>query len=176
MVSRFSGLAAITLSLTMSGGVAAQDSAPQNPPQAILTLSGCLNIVTSAERLACLETATRALESAIRDGDVLVVDQNLASEARRQAFGTNSAPIDVLQSVQPTDRIDSIETTLSRASQGADDRWTFFLADGSVWTQVGSDRVSIRNREGEPVRVRRAAMGSYLLVVGRSVAVRVRRR
>lgn len=176
MVFRFAAFATVTLLVSMSTDAAAQDTSLRASPQTVQTLSACLGIVTSTERLTCLETATRALEAAIRNGDVLVVDQNLATEARRQSFGTNAAPIDILQPVQPSERIDAIETTLSRASQSGDGSWTFVLADGSVWTQVGTDRVIIRNREGEPVRVRRAAMGSYLLVVGRSVAVRVRRR
>lgn len=175
MASRFI-IAAMASLCAMSSSSAIAQSPARETPGAVQALSRCLIIAAAAERLTCLEAATRALDTAIRDGVLVVVDQSLATEARRQSFGTNAAPVDVLLPVQSAQRVDAIETSLTRASQASDGHWTFFLADGSVWTQIGTDRVTFRNREGEPVRVRRAAMGSYLLTVGRSTAVRVTRR
>ena len=71
--------------------------------------------------------------------------------------------------------VDSIETTLVRAGLAGENKWVFTLADESVWRQIDSDRVNFRNRPGEAVRVRRASLGSYLMTIGNSRAVRVRR-
>jgi hypothetical protein len=71
--------------------------------------------------------------------------------------------------------IDSIETTLQSANQVADNRWVFRLADGAVWRQIDSDPFRYRPRPGDAVRVRKASLGSFLLTVGDSRAVRVRR-
>ena len=72
-------------------------------------------------------------------------------------------------------QIDSIETTLQSATQNADNRWVFRLADGGVWRQIDSDPLRIRPRQGDAVRVRKASLGSFLMTVGGSRAVRVRR-
>lgn len=174
MVSRLLTLPAAFFGL-VAVDVSAQDAGRASPPRIVASLSECLAITADTQRLQCLDAAARAIDSAIRSGDLLIVDRQQATEARRQAFGTSSAPADILQPARPADRIDSIETTLTRASQAGDGRWTFVLADGSTWNQVDTDRVRVNNRAGETVRVRRGALGSYLLVVGRSGAVRVRR-
>lgn len=165
-----------TLAVTMASHAAAQERPRSHPPETVAALSRCLPLRSDPERLACLDSAARAIDAAVNRGELLIVDRGQAAEARREAFGTNAAPADILQADRAEERIDAIETTLIRASQAGDGRWTFVLADGSVWTQVDTDRVRITNRTGEPVRVRRAALGSYMLVVGRSGAVRVRRR
>ena len=73
------------------------------------------------------------------------------------------------------DEVSSVETTLTRARQGGDGKWVFRLSDGSTWRQIDSERVFFPNREGTEVRVRRAALGSFMMTVGSSRAVRVRR-
>lgn len=175
MVSKLLPAAIVVLMSTVAMDARSQDPAPPQTPQLMATLSRCLDIATATERLTCLDGTTRAIEAALRSGDLLVFDRQQATQARREAFGTSAAPIDILQPPQLADRIDSIETTLTRASQAGDGRWTFTLEDDSVWTQIDTDRVRIVDRAGETVRVRRGALGSYLLVVGRSGAVRVRR-
>lgn len=73
------------------------------------------------------------------------------------------------------EQLDAVETTLVSASQGADGKWLFRLADSSEWRQIDSSPVRFQNRQGTDVRVRRAALGSYQLTAGRSRAVRVKR-
>ncbi len=82
---------------------------------------------------------------------------------------------DLFQRGEQPDTLDAIETSLTRAGQYAEGKWTFTLADGSIWRQIDSEPVRFRNREGQAVRVRRAALGSFLLTVDGSRAVRVRR-
>jgi hypothetical protein len=90
-------------------------------------------------------------------------------------FGFQLPTITLFEQGERAEPIGEIETTLTRAGMSGEGRWVFTLADGSVWRQIDTERVSFRNQAGEPVRVRRAAMGSYLLTAGRSRAVRVRR-
>lgn len=174
MVVRVSSAALVVLAFTVANPANAQQAAPVGSP-AIANLASCRTITVASDRLSCFDRAAGELETALRSGEILVVDRTQATAARRQAFGTTDAPADILQPPRQEDRIDSIETTLVRATQSGDERWTFVLADGSTWRQVDTDRVRINNRAGETVRVRRGAMGSYLLVVGRSGVVRVRR-
>lgn len=175
MVVRVLSAPLIVLAFATAPPTNAQEAAAPAGTPAIASLSSCRTVSEASERLSCFDRAALELETALRSGEILVVDRAQATAARRQAFGSTSAPADILQPPRSEDRVDAIETTLTSATQAGDGRWTFVLADGAIWTQVDTDRVRINNRVGEPVRVRRAAMGSYLLVVGHSGAVRVRR-
>ena len=105
----------------------------------------------------------------------IVIDRAAVNETRRQLFGFEMPTLPRLFGNDAGEDLDSIETTLERASLSGENRWVFRLADGSVWRQIDSERVRFRNRAGEPVRVRKASLGSFLMTVGDSRAVRVRR-
>lgn len=154
----------------------AQERAPALArPELLNRLTDCRAIEVDAQRLACYDAAASALDAAERQGDVVVVDRAQIGETRRQLFGFQLPSISLFERDGAVEQIDSIETTLTRASQMGEGRWVFTLDDGGVWRQIDSDRVRFENRSGQPVRVRRALMGSYLLTVGDSRAVRVRR-
>ncbi len=164
-----SGLATVAALVALSIPAAAQER-----PQALEQVTACRAVADGQARLACYDAAVGALDTAQRQGEVLVIDRAQASEAGRRQFGFAMPSLPQLFGGSDSD-IGSIETTLQSATQMADGRWTFRLADGSVWRQVEWERASFRNRPGEPVRVRRAAMGSFLMTVGNAGAVRVQR-
>lgn len=175
MVVKVLTVPAFVAALAFGTIVHAQEPASSTMPRTVADLTFCRSISAVSERLACFDRTAQTLDTALSSGELLVVDRTQATAARRQAFGSTTAPADILQPPRAEDRIDAIETTLTRATQSGDNRWTFVLADGSTWIQTDTDRVRIVNRAGETVRVRRGALGSYLLVVGRSGVVRVRR-
>lgn len=152
-----------------------QNIAPETPAL-IDNLSRCRNIAADAARLACFDAAMSALDTARQQGDVVVIDRAQARNARRQLFGFQAPSLSGLFGREDAaEEVDSIETTLARAGRTGDGKWVFHLADGSEWRQIDSASVQFQNRAGASVRVRRAALGSYQLVVGGSRAVRVRR-
>src|SRR5690606_9825392 len=98
------------------------------------------------------------------------------AETRRQLFGFEMPSLPRLFGPEGSaPEINSIESTLQSASLVGEGRWVFRLADGSVWRQIDSERVRFENRPGQAVRVRKATLGSFLLNVDDSRAVRVRR-
>lgn len=160
--------------LVLGSQAVAQTVAPTRP-ELLSRLVGCRAVADSAARLACYDGATEALDSAEREGQVVVVDRAQVSAARRQLFGFQLPSITLFDQGERVDPINEIETTLTRAVLVGEGRWLFTLADGTVWRQIDSENVNFRNRAGEPVRVRKASLGSYLLTSGGSRAVRVRR-
>ncbi len=98
MVSRLLTLPAAAFFGLVAVDVSAQDAGRASPPRIVASLSECLAITADTQRLQCLDAAARAIDSAIRSGDLLIVDRQQATEARRQAFGTSSAPADFLPS------------------------------------------------------------------------------
>ena len=88
----------------------------------------------TAARLSCYDVAAAALDAPERQGDVVVVDRNQISTARRENFGFSlpSLPNLFERDGQP-ESVTSIDSTLASASENWEGRWTFTLADGSVW-------------------------------------------
>jgi nucleoside phosphorylase len=170
-MSLISGLAALAAASTLS----TQAVPPQDRPETLERLMACRGIADNTARLACFDTAAGALDTAQRQGDVVVIDRAGVAETRRQLFGFEMPSLPRLFGPENAVEIDSIESTLQSASLVGEGRWVFRLADGSVWRQIDSDRVRFQNRPGQTVRVRKASLGSFLLTVDDSRAVRVRR-
>lgn len=139
----------------------------------------CRTIADPTERLACFDRAVPALDQARRDRQIVVMDREQVRETRRGLFGLNLPAIRIFGGGDDDDSpdseaVDRLETTVARASQSADGKWTIVLADGARWQQLDTRRIN-DPRPGTAVVIRRAAMGSYLANVGGQVAIRVRR-
>lgn len=170
-MSLISGLAALASASTLS----TQAVPPQDRPETLERLMACRGIADNTARLACFDTAAGALDTAQRQGDLVVIDRAGVAETRRQLFGFEMPSLPRLFGPEGAVEIESIESTLQSASLVGEGRWVFRLADGSVWRQIDSERVRFQNRPGQTVRVRKASLGSFLLTVDDSRAVRVRR-
>ncbi|WP_374386549.1 hypothetical protein [Brevundimonas sp.] len=165
---------AVIFSIGLASGAAAQTEAGR--AEVLDRLAQCRAVADGGQRLACYDQAAAALDAAERGGDVVVLDRRQVQEARRQLFGFQIGnPFAGRLNGPAAPDIDSIETTLVSAGLVGDGKWLFRLADGSEWRQIDSGQVRFRNRQGEAVRVRRASLGSYLMTVENSRAVRVRR-
>ena len=170
-MSLISGLAALAAASTLS----AQATPPQERPETLARLMACRGIAENTARLACFDTAAGALDTAERQGDLVVIDRAGVAETRRQLFGFEMPSLPRLFGPEGAVELESIDSTLASASSVGEGRWVFRLADGSVWRQIDSERVRFRNSPGQPVRVRKGALSSFLLTVDGSRAVRVRR-
>ena len=144
-------------------------------PATIQQLFECRSISPSLERVTCYDAAMESLGAAERDGEIAFVERERVLEARRALFGFTLPTFPALLTGGETEPLNEIETTLARASYVNGSGWTFHLADGSIWRQIDPFPLQFRPAEGMPVRVRRAAMGSYLLKVADNPAVRAKR-
>ena len=73
------------------------------------------------------------------------------------------------------DEVDHIESEIVSAYQFGYGRWAVRLEDGSTWMQTDNTPIAARPRAGQPVRVNRGALGSYMMRVNGQPGVRVRR-
>ncbi len=165
-ICRFSAI--IVLSLLMVGNAKAQSD-----PTAFERLSECQGLSADEQRLACYDERMAALRAAAKSGEVVIMERAQVDAAKRAVFGLSTPNFPAMFG---GDAIESLETTLERATVTANGAWIFHLADGSTWRQIDNTRVANpRTRQGEEVRVRKAALGSYFLNLGSNRAVRVRR-
>ena len=153
----------------------AQTPVPQARPALLESLMACREIAASDARLACFDSASTAFETAEQQGEVTVVDRAQAQETRTRLFGLSLGNANLFGGLRLDAPIEAIESSLSAIRQDPNGKWIFTLADGSVWSQIDSERLSPRPRVGQGVRVRQGAINSYLLSVGGARSVRARR-
>lgn len=147
-------------------------------------MMACRQLTVAADRLACFDRESERLDTAERSRDVVIVDREQVRAARRSLFGLTLPSLALFGGDRPattadgrTEALESdqVETTIQAASQMATGRWVIVLADGARWVQTDERRLSADPRPGQPIRIRRAAMGSFLANVNRQIAIRVRR-
>ena len=160
-----SGLIVAAVLTTAPATVLAQAATPARP--ALLEgLLACRAITATDARLACFDAAAAAFDTAEQQGEVTVIDRVQARETRTRLFGLDLDTANLFGRLRQDDPVDAIETTLTSGRQDGRGQWTFVLADGSVWKQIDMEQVTARVGPGASVRIRQAAMGSYLLSVG----------
>lgn len=163
-------------SVLATPAVAADPTFPERSTVADAVIR-CRTIDSDKERLRCFDAAARAFDGAIAARSVVVVDRARVEQDRRARFGERRRVAELPTLQDPAgNRLESVASTLHQASQGGDGNWVFALADGSRWQQTDGQRFAVAPRGGEKVIVKRAALGTYKLTVGRQPAVRVRRR
>lgn len=170
-------LLSISLVGIVPAAVSAADPAAPGGSAVADAVLRCRTIANGTERLACFDAAARAFNGAIATRSVVVVDRAKMEHDQRARFGERrqTAAMATLQD-SAGNRLDSITSTLQQASQFGDGSWTFALADGSRWQQTDGLRFAVPPRAGDKAVVKRAALGTYKLSVGRQPAIRVRRR
>ena len=165
--------------LPISGAVAQErDQAPQRP-ELFEALVRCRAIAEDAARLQCFDSAAAALQTATERREVVVVDRQQVRESRRRLFGLALPRLPIFgggdDDEDEADDIDHIESNIVSAHQVGYGRWVVRLEDGSTWAQTDDNVIAARPRAGQPVRVNRGALGSYMMRVNNQPGVRVRR-
>jgi len=163
--------------LCAAGAAPAQQSrnAPQEAPAALTRVLDCRGISATQERLACYDREVAAMASAQASGELVAVDRQQVRRTRRSLFGLALPDLGVFGDGGDEEGQSRVESTLRSVRQGPDGKWTFELAEGARWMQIDSRALNITPRVGQAIRIRRAAMGSYLANVNNQVAIRVRR-
>jgi hypothetical protein len=159
----------------VAAGSAAMARKPQSgeTPANMQALLACRSIADSAQRLACYDSAAGTVAQAIVKKDIVVVDRAQANAAKRSLFGF-SVP-DFAGMFGGGDDVKEIQGSVAGVTNNADGGWTIKLADGSVWSQTDDTPVALPPQRGDKVVVRRGALGSYFLRLGRQPGFKVRR-
>jgi hypothetical protein len=167
----------------MVGGGSA-DAKPNRPPttqqrpEAFEALVRCRAIVDDKARLQCFDSAAQTLQQAADRKDLVVVDRKQIRETRRTLFGLDLPRLSIFgggDGDEEAEQVTSIESTVDAAVQDGNGRWIVKLADGSTWAQTDNNVLALRPRHGQKVKVKRAALGSYMMNVNGQPAVRAKR-
>lgn len=170
--------AAFLVLVALAGGVRAQQP-PEARPDLFKKLIDCRAIAESAARLACYDERVAALDAAEAKQDVVVVDRGQIRKARRSLFGLTLPRLGIFgggrEEEAEEEGFSQIDSTIQSARRNRDGKWVLVLDDGARWVQVDSRSLLPDPAAGQPIRIRRAALGSYLANVGKQTAIRMRR-
>ncbi len=163
------------LSIT-SIALAADDKEAQltKPPAIYTDLVACKSITNPEQRLACYDEKVSALETAQTNKQVVIADREQVKEARRGLFGLSLPRIKLFGGGddEGTD-INQIESTITSVRSLRGGKMIFTLEDGATWQQT-EVRTMRRPREGDPIVIKKASLGSYTARVrgGRSFKIK----
>lgn len=172
-------VALVYLALGAQAASAQQASLPPTP-EALVAAYRCAEVQGDGARLACYDEAVGRLREAEAQGQIVAVDHAQAANIEREAFGFNLPNLARLiprlgAGDNAQAEIEGVEMQIDRIARRADGKSRFIMSNGQAWSQT--EPQSMHNvRAGDTVRVRRAALGTFMLVGSRGGAGhRVRR-
>jgi hypothetical protein len=163
------------LTFILAAPMSAHGAATNAPTKVFQAVMDCRALSEASARLACYDAATAGLGEAEKKGDIVVIDREQATTARRQAFGFDLGALSILDKVIPAEDLNAVTTTLSKAYQDANGKWVLVLEDGGVWRQTDTTNLSRPAHAGSTVKIRRAALGSFFINVDGQLAMRAQR-
>ena len=158
-----------------AGTVAVAQPKGEGRAQIVQELAGCRQITDNAARLACYDKTAATLEQAEAKGDIVIVDRDQARKVRRQAFGFSMPSISLFEKGETQEELENVTGEVATARVNGAGKWVIQLKDGGVWTQVDNNQLHRDPKPGMPVRIRQAAMGSFLMSINNGGGFRVRR-
>ena len=133
----------------------------------------CRKIADGQARLACFDKSVGTLATAQQNKDLYVADKAAVQEARKGLFGFSLPKVKLFGDDDMAAEVKSIETTIKAVSQGQKG-YVFTLEDGARWAQMDGAYMD-RPKAGSKIRIRRAALGSYMGSIEGRVGFRIER-
>jgi hypothetical protein len=146
-------------------------------PESFRKLIECRTITDNAERLSCFDRQAAILDTAERNSEVMIVDRQQAAKAKKGLFGLSLPSIGGLFGKDDKvtgEEVNAIESTIKSVAMNKAGKLVIVIEDGARWVQI--DTQSVRSpKAGQPIRIRRAAMGSFFANINNQTAIRMRR-
>lgn len=167
--------------LASSSGLAGKPrDTTQTKAKAFDEVVACRSITDSAQRLACFDQSVAQLQDAANNHDIMVMDREQVRQTRRSLFGFSLPDLGIFGGGKPDkhgedeDDIKEITSTVRSARQDGAGDWIVVLDDGAVWHQTDGV-ITFDPKSGAQVTIRRAALGSYFMRIGKQPGVKARR-
>jgi len=169
-------------SLVISGALAmiaasaanAKAPIPTGTPAPMQRLLACRSIQDSAQRLACFDRETAAVDQAINKRDMVLIDKQRVTQTKRALFGFSIPDFGGLFG-GGGDEVREISSTVVSASQNGYLGWTIKLADGSTWAQTEDVQLGLEPRKGDKIVVHRGTLGAFFMRVAGQPGFKVKR-
>jgi hypothetical protein len=184
-MTRYAGLArTIALFAILAIAPAAHAQNGDAPPRVtvIQQLFDCRTITDPTARLACFDRQVAAIEAAETARDIRIVDREELRETRRGLFGFSLGRLNIFGDGEDgadersnPEAVQEIETTIRQFTRNDIGKLVFVLENGQRWVQTDTNTGGRSPRVGQTIRIRRAALGSFMASVEGRPGIRVRR-
>ncbi len=173
-------LAGATAAAVFAGPALARQSV-QNPTDPIYA---CAAIAEDSARLACYDDAVGALRTKEEAGLVQTIDVGQIEAIEKEAFGFSMPSLPGLfsrsaSSEKKVEREEVGEITVAVKSariQGVTGKAIVTLDNGQTWEQTDTAKITAASlRKAKEARVRKAALGSFMMTVDGGRSFRVKR-
>ena len=175
MRNKITSTAAISFVLCASAAFAADKKEPR--PEIFQKLVDCRAVPDSAQRLACYDAQVSLLDAAETREEVVVVDRAQIKKARKSLFGLTLPSLSMFGGDKDDgteEGFSFIESKIAAIKTTPDGKYAFKLEDGARWTQT--EYQSMRTpKVGDTIRIRKAALGSFMANINERPAIRVKR-
>lgn len=169
-------IVAICMALALALPAAGEAAKPQKRAEAFDAMIACRAIADQAERFACLDRTSAALEAAANAGDLVVVDRQQIRETKKTLFGFDLPNLTrIFGDDDKGGEVQSVEGKVASAYTDQDGRWVVRLADGALWRQIDSNVLGLRPKPGMDVKINRGVLGSYKMAIAGQPSIKARR-
>jgi hypothetical protein len=148
---------------------------PQPPPKAVQAAIDCRKLTDNAARLACYDSAVDALGQQLSEGQVVAVDHAQVQQVRRQTFGFVLPSLTIFDRGDKPEEMSELVLPVESARRGPDGKWVLRLEGGQVWRQIDTGDFSRDPKPGSQATIKKAMLGSYMMMIGGHSPVRVHR-
>ena len=149
---------------------------PGAPPPVYQAVVDCREIADSAQRLACFDRTVGVMASATAGKDLVVLDRATMRETRKGLFGFSLPKLKLFgggSEDEAKEEVTEILSTITAVRTASDGKPIFVIADGARWKQTDGRHVFAK--AGDPIRIKKALLGSYNANVKERAAVKVMR-
>jgi hypothetical protein len=165
----------LAAAIAFAGTIAAQAKSPESGKSAqVQKLLSCRALTEAAERLACFDRESQAIEGAIARKDLVFIDRERATATKKALFGFSIPSFGGLFGGDE-DEVKQIEGEIASVRRSPDGGITVQLVDKSVWMQVDDAMLGVAPRKGDKVAVKRGTLGSFWLTVNGRQGFKVKR-
>lgn len=160
--------------------VPASAAGPAPRPEVFRKLIDCRKLVDPQARLACFDTNAAAVDAAEANKEIVLFDRQAVSKARKTLFGLTLPTFDMFGdksegAKEEEEGFSSIESVVKGVQRNGDGKYVLTLEDGAKWVQVERKQLISDPAPGSKIRIRRAALGSFLANIDGQTAIRMRR-
>jgi hypothetical protein len=148
---------------------------PEPAPKAVQAAIDCRKLSDNTARLACYDSAVDALGQQLAQGQVIAVDHAQVQQVRRQAFGFTMPSLSLFDRGAKPEETSEVVLAVDSARRGPDGKWLLRLEGGQVWRQIDTNDFSRDPKPGSQATIKKALLGSYIMMIGGHSPVRVHR-
>lgn len=136
----------------------------------------CAEITNDSERLSCFDRVTREMRATNRPAATATAPsatgpRQQSAQQQREDFGLDAPRVQ--EKRQQPAPIKQIKSRVAAVRYIGQVYWAILLEDGAIWKVDEFDRDYRPPRVGETVRVKRGALGGFLMYSGGQTSIRV---